>query len=180
MKTLAHKIELFNIPINPDSWISLIENASKTYPLDPVSRRPHLTMELPNFICDTDSEDTTLLRSEFLKCVVDPIYSYMTKYNIDNMELKKKFITVSKLLDGGMGAHRDDKLKDKDNFICMFYINDNFEGGELSFPDLNIEYKPKPGDILIYQSKFLHEVKPMTGSPRYNIGIGFKGPTVQQ
>lgn len=179
MITLADKIELFNVPINPDAWIELVENAAETYPLNDVARRPHLTMELPNFICDTDSDSTTLLRSEFLKCVVDPIYSYMTKYNIDNMELKKKFITVSKLLDGGMGVHKDDKLKNKDNFICMFYINNDFSGGEINFPDHGIEYKPNPGDILIYQSKFLHEVKPMTGSPRYNIGIGFKGPKVQ-
>lgn len=179
MITLADKIELFNVPINPRSWVSLIESASKSYPLAEVSRRPHLTMELPNFLCDTDSYDATLLRSEFLKCVVYPISSYMTKYNIDNMELKKKFITVSKLLDGGMGVHKDDKLQNKDNFICMFYINDDFSGGEINFPDQGIEYKPKPGDILIYQSKFLHEVKPMTGNPRYNIGIGFKGPKVQ-
>lgn len=180
MITLADKIELFNIPINPSSWIELIESVSATYPLEVVGRRPHLTMALPNFISDTDSEDAITLRSEFLKCVVDPIYSYMTKYQIDNMELKKKFITVSKLTDGGMGVHKDDKLKNKDNFICMFYINDDFDGGEINFPDHGIEHKPKPGDILIYQSKFLHEVKPMTGSPRYNIGIGFKGPIVQQ
>ena len=122
MITLADKIELFNVPINPDAWIELVENAAETYPLSDVARRPHLTMELPNFICDTDSDSATLLRSEFLKCVVDPIYAYMTKYNIDNMELKKKFITVSKLLDGGMGVHRDDKLYNSDNFICMFYI----------------------------------------------------------
>ena len=65
MITLADKIELFNVPINPKSWVSLIESASKAYPLAEVSRRPHLTMELPNFICDTDSYDATLLRSEF-------------------------------------------------------------------------------------------------------------------
>lgn len=180
MITLSDKIELFNIPINPSSWIELIESASKTYPLEVVDRRPHLTMMLPNFLSDTDSEECVILRSEFLKCVADPIYSYMTKYQIDNMELKKKFITVSKLTEGGMGAHRDDKSHDKDNFICMFYINDDFKGGEINFPDHGVQYKPKPGDILIYQSKFLHEVKTMTGTPRYNIGIGFKGPKVQQ
>jgi predicted 2-oxoglutarate/Fe(II)-dependent dioxygenase YbiX len=65
------------------------------------------------------------------------------------------------------------------NLPTIKYINDDFSGGEINFPDQGIEYKPKPGDILIYQSKFLHEVKPMTGSPRYNIGIGFKGPKVQ-
>ena len=176
MEILAEKLVKFHTEVNQDDWVSLIEEVSKTYPLESVSRRPHLTMELPNFISETDSDAAIQLRSNFFKKVYNPIQQYMSIYNIDNMELKKKFVTVSKLTSGGMGLHKDDKEKDKDNFICMFYLNDNYDGGEIIFPEFNIEYKPIAGDILIYQSKFKHGVNELLSGTRYNIGIGFKGP----
>jgi hypothetical protein len=176
MEILADRIAKFTSTINPQDWISLIEEVAKTYPLEEVSRRPHLTMELPNFLCDTDSQEAVYLRSEFLKKVYNPIQQYMSTFGIDNMELKKKFITVSKLTAGGMGIHKDDKNQDRDNFICMFYLNDDYAGGELLFPDFDIKYKPNAGDIIIYQSKFQHGVTDLISGNRYNIGIGFKGP----
>lgn len=175
MEILADRIVKFSHVINPQEWIDLIEQSD--YELESVARRPHLTMELPNLSLDTESINTIELRTKFLKLVYGPIKQYMDEFGISNMELKKDFITVSKLLDGGMRRHRDDRSIESDNFICMFYINEDYEGGELYFPEHDIKYKPKSGDIVIYQSKFLHEVLPMNGNPRYNIGIGFKGPT---
>ena len=176
MNILADKIAKFENNIDPKEWINLIELASTSYPLESVSRRPHLTMELPNLASESDSIESINLRTKLLNVIYSPIKEYMNQYNISNMELKKDFITVSKLLGGGMKRHRDDRQVDSDNFICMFYINDDYDGGEISFPDHDIVYKPKSGDILIYQSKFMHEVLPMSGNPRYNIGIGFRGP----
>jgi hypothetical protein len=176
MEFLADKIVKFNININQQDWVNLIESASQVYPFKKVDRRPHLTMELPNFLNDLDNEYSIQLRSNFLKVVFEPIAIYMKKYNIDNMTFKKNFITVSKLESGDMGIHKDDKQENKNNFICMFYINDDYQGGEITFPDQDITYKPKSGDILIYQSKFRHAVLEMQPGLRYSIGIGFKGP----
>lgn len=176
MEILADKIIKFSTNINQKDWIDLIEKTSNVYPFKEVDRRPHLTMELPNFLNDTDSDYAASLRFNFLKTVFEPIAIYMKMYNIDNMTFKKKFITVSKLESGDMGMHKDDKQEDKDNFICMFYVNDNYEGGSIVFPDHGIDYKPVAGDILIYQSKFRHAVLEMQPGSRYSIGIGFKGP----
>jgi len=176
MEVLADKVVRFKNSINVNDWIDLIEKSSKTYPFKEVDRRPHLTMELPNFISEDDDEFALQLRSNFLRLVFLPIQEYMNKYSIDNMAFKKDFITVSKLISGGMLVHKDDKLEDKDNFICMLYLNDNFVGGELFFPELNLEYKPVAGDVIIYQSKMKHGVKELTSGIRYNIGMGFKGP----
>lgn len=176
MQILSEKIVKFSVDINQKDWIDLIEKVSETYPFNEVDRRPHLTMMLPNFISESDSEEAIQLRSNFLKAVFMPIQQYMHTYNIDNMEFKKNFITVSKLIDGGMGPHKDDKKENRDNFICMMYLNDNYEGAEIFFPDFDISYKPKAGDILLYQAKFRHGVNEIKSGSRYSIGFGFKGP----
>ena len=43
----------------------------------------------------------------------------------------------------------------------------NFEGGEIYYPDLNIEYKPEPGDLLIHKATIKHGVKEVISGSRY-------------
>jgi hypothetical protein len=33
---------------------------------------------------------------------------------------------------------------------CIYYINDNFNGGELYYPGLDLEYKPVAGEMIIH------------------------------
>lgn len=52
----------------------------------------------------------------------------------------------------------------------LFYINDDYEGGELYFPALDLEYKPKAGDFITFPSyeKYTHGVRHvLSGSDRY-------------
>ncbi len=70
----------------------------------------------------------------------------------------------------GMDEHSDmgDRLKLLRS--VLFYVNDDYEGGELYFPALDFEYKPKAGDFITFPSyeKFTHGVKPvLSGSDRY-------------
>ena len=54
---------------------------------------------------------------------------------------------------------------------AVIYLNDNFEGGEFSFPDLNIRVSPKPGLLLCFPSSHLyrHGVLPVTRGERLAI-----------
>lgn len=178
MDILHNKIVKFSNQIDVDYWISLIESVNiDSYPFVRMNHRPHLTMKLPTVFSAGDSIAAVKLRSEFLSVVLNPIAQYMELYGIEHMVPKKDFITVSKMQPlSSMYAHKDDKKYDSDNFICMFYINDDFDGGELEFTDLNITYQPKAGDVVIYQSKMRHGVTQLHGSNRYNIGYGFQGP----
>ena len=57
----------------------------------------------------------------------------------------------------------------------VIYLNE-FNGGEIFYPKLNITYKPEPGDLVIHpaSSKYEHGTKPvLEGSNRYIItGFG--------
>lgn len=57
------------------------------------------------------------------------------------------------------------------HFGCIYYLNDNYEGGEIYFPNQNIELKPKPNTLIFFPGtlEFLHGVKPVTNGVRYTL-----------
>lgn len=98
-----------------------------------------------------------------------------------------KSFSLAKYTEGGRMNYHTDFQQDRVHFpgikfhtTCLFYLNDDYEGGEISFAILNdsntaiidyFEYKPKQGDVLIFPSKdpFFHGVKPITKGNKYII-----------
>jgi hypothetical protein len=69
---------------------------------------------------------------------------------------------------GKMGIHRDKIPSNNVKFGTACYLNDNYEGGEVRYPDLGIIIKPKARSLLIHGGDVNHEVKEvLSGSDRY-------------
>ena len=53
----------------------------------------------------------------------------------------------------------------------LFYLNDQYGGGELEFPDLGLTIKPKKGMMIAFPSykDFAHKVHPVTWGHRYSL-----------
>lgn len=53
----------------------------------------------------------------------------------------------------------------------LFYINDDYEGGELYFPNQDIEFKPKSGSAHFFPGdmNYIHGVKEITSGVRYTV-----------
>lgn len=53
----------------------------------------------------------------------------------------------------------------------LLYLNDDYEGGELEFTQLQLTIKPKKGMLIAFPSyeEFEHKVHPITKGTRYNI-----------
>lgn len=51
----------------------------------------------------------------------------------------------------------------------VFYLNEDYEGGEIYFPKFNVEIKPPKGSLLLFLSEYLHGVKPITNGNRYSV-----------
>ena len=76
----------------------------------------------------------------------------------------------------GMPVHHDDdpyktELTTKYGFVL--YLNDDYTGGEIYYPKLNIEYKPKAGDLVIHpgSEEYSHGVRDIVSGERYNITL---------
>jgi hypothetical protein len=61
-------------------------------------------------------------------------------------------------------------------YSFIIYLNDNYSGGEICYPEYGIEYKPEAGEIVIHSCKAVHAVKKVTEGYRFthsNIFDGF-------
>jgi hypothetical protein len=172
--------------------IDLIELVNKeSHPFKNVERRPHLTMELPAVHHEKDNYAAMELRSIFYNALGLSLVDFLQRKNINKIKqgtlkegkhITDNFITVSKMLVNTppMEVHVD-LSKDSpfsDSFIAMMYVNDNFDNGELYFPNNDFVYKPKSGDLVYYRRKETHGVNAVTSGERYTIGCGFVGPIV--
>jgi hypothetical protein len=55
----------------------------------------------------------------------------------------------------------------------IVYLNDDYEGGMLYFPDQNVEIKPEPGMFVLFPGNlhFLHGVTPTSKNTRYTVSL---------
>ena len=69
------------------------------------------------------------------------------------------------------GIHRNDRF-----FTVVCYLNEDFEGGETSFPKLNYRVVPRSGKAVIFPSTYLHCAEPVTKSEKYILVSWLTGP----
>lgn len=74
----------------------------------------------------------------------------------------------------GISLHADDSTANSTNTFyrvvtVLLYLNDDYEGGEISFPAQGLTKKPSPGDLLIFPGNkaFKHVVAPIVSGHRY-------------
>lgn len=54
----------------------------------------------------------------------------------------------------------------------LVYLNDDYDGGELTFPEYGVTIKPVAGDLVFFPCHFLHKVETITGDKyRYTLPL---------
>jgi predicted 2-oxoglutarate/Fe(II)-dependent dioxygenase YbiX len=67
-----------------------------------------------------------------------------------------------------VGRHRDTETLTTHRLVTIIlYLNDDYAGGRLEFPDLGISYQPRMGDLLVFLSEHFHSVSPVIEGVRY-------------
>jgi hypothetical protein len=67
--------------------------------------------------------------------------------------------------------HIDDSQKHHRRISTVYYLNDNYTGGEIVFPRFEITYKPVANEFLVFPSNYVynHSVLPVTEGTRYSV-----------
>lgn len=67
--------------------------------------------------------------------------------------------------------HIDDHKDFNRKISTVYYLNDEYSGGEIEFPRFKIFYTPKPNEMLIFPSTYVynHSVKEVTSGTRYSV-----------
>jgi hypothetical protein len=74
-----------------------------------------------------------------------------------------------------MKPHIDTDAQKHQHIVCMYYINDNYDGGEIVFPDYDLKIKPKSNSILMFpgNENYVHGVIEVSEGFRYTFGTRF-------
>lgn len=63
-----------------------------------------------------------------------------------------------------IGDHVDSIERPSISFGVVIYINDDYEGGEIVYPELDLQIKPKARSLGIHPGNLLHHTNPVLGS----------------
>lgn len=75
----------------------------------------------------------------------------------------------------GPGQHFQTHTDHGFSYICVTslvgYLNDDYDGGELYFPFLDLSLKPEAGDLFIFPSNYMypHRAMPVTDGTKYSL-----------
>jgi hypothetical protein len=95
-----------------------------------------------------------------------------SKYSLQKVFIISRFVTQDEGASSSMHIHvdRHDNPGSKDVvFGVIYYINDNYDGGEIFYPDLNLRHKPKANSLLCHDATIRHGVDLVTNGTRYMI-----------
>ena len=98
-----------------------------------------------------------------INAIKEPLIMCSTKYLFDKamgIPTKINSFAINKYYPGkSMGPHIDSYGEsDKKRFTLLIYLNENYDGGEIEFPNQNIKLKPEAGSVLIFPTcqPFVH------------------------
>lgn len=120
---------------------------------------------------DFNIEDRDLiaaLQARFLRRVV-PEIAKVHQYQVTRME--RYIVSCYAAEDGGhFGAHRDNTTTGTAHrrFAVSVNLNEDFDGGEVSFPEYGPRsFKAPPGGAVVFSCSLLHKVSTVTRGRRY-------------
>jgi hypothetical protein len=82
---------------------------------------------------------------------------------------------ILKYTSGGLlPAHQDHGVSSR-ALSVLLYLNDDYEGGEISFPQSKVTLKPPAGSVIFFPSNFIyvHEIAEMKSGVRYAVPAWF-------
>lgn len=95
---------------------------------------------------------------------------YKAMYNIDTV-----WHDTYGILKYGIGQQFTNHIDDHQDYhrrvSTVYYMNDNYTGGEINFPRFGITYKPKANDLIVFPSTYVynHSVSPVIEGTRYAV-----------
>jgi Rps23 Pro-64 3,4-dihydroxylase Tpa1-like proline 4-hydroxylase len=119
-----------------------------------------------------ESSAEVMLANKIHGCILPCLQHFNNKFGLS---IKSNSTLGYQILKYSIGehyvSHLDDGERTRRYASAVAYLNDDYEGGELYFQDLNFTYQPVAGDVVIFPSgaPFRHEAKPVISGIKYSI-----------
>lgn len=112
----------------------------------------------------------TSLSNLFLENLVPLEANYQNNYSVNCL-----WHDSYSVLKYGVGQKFINHIDDHPDFhrrvSTLYYINDDYSGGELNFPRFSLSFKPKANQMIVFPSTYVynHSVSPVTEGTRYAV-----------
>jgi len=106
------------------------------------------------------------------------LFNFVKKYSNKFIGDKNLYVTeylVALYEEGAFMAVHRDAGGDREVISTVMYLNDEYTGGELSFPEVEngYFYTPEKYELVYFPTPYIHRVKPVKSGKRYIITISY-------
>jgi len=169
------------VEINELSWMygSAGEPRNESNEVKPKlsSIRDCRVISLPKFDTATPKEPGSpslgaLSAHNFLnESLYGAINDYRTRFNAHEWNISEGWQILKYGKDGHFINHFDDCTMFPRTVSMSFYLNDDYEGGEIEFNNFKLKIKPKANQMIVFPSNYVytHTVHPVTYGTRYAV-----------
>lgn len=135
------------------------------------SKRDTLTMGIPYPKEESDSQNFYATLARKFHNAFDPVErDYCQHFGI-NMSWHDLY----GILKYGVGQKFTNHIDDHKDYLrrmsTVYYLNDDYKGGQINFPRFDISYKPKANEMIVFPSNYVynHSVTEVTNGTRYAV-----------
>jgi Rps23 Pro-64 3,4-dihydroxylase Tpa1-like proline 4-hydroxylase len=115
---------------------------------------------------------------EILNKTFELVYKKSTDlYDVAINPFRQGRLHVVKFVKGFYLVPHVDTLSSEGNHIAsVYYINDDYAGGEIEFPDHKLKIKPKANSLIIFpgNENYVHKVHEIVDNDRYSSAMWFQ------
>ena len=119
---------------------------------------------------------------EDIRAILNNIFELVYKksielYGVGINNFSKSALHLVKFVKGFyLWPHVDTLSAEGNHIASIYYINDDYSGGEINFPDHKLKIKPKANSLIIFpgNENYLHEVLEIVDGDRYSSAMWFQ------
>lgn len=115
--------------------------------------------------------------------IFESIKNKVLKVIEPNLTITEELYRIKRLTEGrAIDVHYDNVMDFSLKSGVVLYLNDNFNGGEIFYPEFDFQYKPKANTLIIHPAseQYRHGVKEVIGDTRYSLAFFLSTLTYNQ
>ena len=184
--TVAGCIEIFeNVWPNPQDTIKILENTCSSTESGLYWQRAstmgqgvvqtHRTNQLCEITYHANVDNNPIaqnIHNQFNMLLLATTISYAERYRVPSPLWHEGYQVLKYNSGQEYKAHFDGGSTDVSRQVsCVCYLNDDYQGGELEFPNFKVKIKPEQGMLILFPSSFpyLHIAHPITQGIKYTL-----------
>lgn len=121
-----------------------------------------------------------LLLYKIVNSPVTPLYRSCGRKVIEFLQSPKVIYDYEHYINyypvgGYIVPHIDNEDMPEANLTSVVYLNNSeeYEGGEIYFPSLDLEFKPSKGSVLLFPPEYVHGVRKITKGVKLSMSINY-------